>query len=351
MKQLKSSTMYNNNDNNNKESNPMSTISVELLVEMLAWKRPDNSEENLDFCDKYLEPIFGLPDVWGNYSYTVENYNGTLPDIIFTAHHDTVHHKGGMQEVEVSDSGIAMLPDGSLSNCLGADCTTGIWIIIGMIEAGIPGTYVIHSAEEVGCVGSEKYVEDNAGWLNSDIKYCISFDRFGYTSIITHQCGARTSSNAFAKSLSSILGMPTLQPDSGGLFTDSNEYREVVPECTNLSVGYFDQHSSREVQDLIFVQALLQNLIDADWSKLVCERDPTDLDYGWGAYGGGSGGNYSMSNYYEDEDSTDEDVQDVVELIYNYPNSVAEVLVDYGVTADILKDELDKIDQYQRAVG
>ena len=52
------------------------------------------------------------------------------------------------------------------SSCLGADCTTGIWLIMNMIEAKvIEGVYVIHAAEEVGCKGSRALVADDPEWL------------------------------------------------------------------------------------------------------------------------------------------------------------------------------------------
>ena len=57
------------------------------LVEMMTYKRPQGSDTQKEFCYKYLEPIMGLPDKYGNYVLTV----GNKPQVCFTAHHDTVH--------------------------------------------------------------------------------------------------------------------------------------------------------------------------------------------------------------------------------------------------------------------
>ena len=217
----------------------------------------------------------GKPDGDGNYIKVI----GKNPKVCFAAHHDTVHREDGMQRVEVFNDAVSLVPD-SGSSCLGADCTTGIWLILEMIDAGIEGIYVIHSGEEIGCVGSKALVRRSPKWLRK-ISSVISFDRRGYDSIVTHQMGYRTCSDAFANSLGDILGL-AMEPDPTGSYTDSNEYASRVSECTNISVGYFNQHTKNETQDLAFASRLRDALIAADWSKLVFERDPNVTDYHYG---------------------------------------------------------------------
>ena len=72
--------------------------------------------------------------------------------------------------------------------------------------------------------------------------------------------------------------MPLLQPDNTGSYTDSNEYSSVVSECTNISVGYYNQHTKNEVQDLDYADELLIALCQADWSGLVFERDASKVE-------------------------------------------------------------------------
>jgi hypothetical protein len=61
-------------------------------------------------------------------------------------------------------------------------------------------------------------------------------------------------------------------PDPTGVYTDSESYAWLVPECTNISVGYENQHSSRESQDLVFAADLRDRLIGFDESLLLQER-------------------------------------------------------------------------------
>ena len=48
-----------------------------------------------------------------------------------------------------------------------------------------------------------------------------------------------------------------------------------MSECINLSVGYYDQHSKNERQDLPFLEKLVDACVAMDWAALPAERDPT----------------------------------------------------------------------------
>jgi len=298
------------------------------LIEMLRYMRPEGSETQLDFCDEFLKPTFGHPDALGNYTVQV----GVNPRLCFTAHHDTVHKTGGMQAVVVSN-GVASVADAINSSCLGADCTTGIWLMLNMIEAGVHGTYVVHAAEEVGCKGSSGLVYDNPYWLDYT-DAVISFDRKGTDSVITHQMGIRTASDEFAKSFSDALNLPQLKSDKHGSYTDSNEYARVVAECTNISVGYYNQHSVAETQDLEFAELLLNHLLDADWSKIVISRDPAIYEDSWSYH------DQPMYEYGHRE------ALDMVSVVEDNPESIANLLESLGYTYQTLLDDIDSGDSF-----
>lgn len=285
------------------------------LLQMIQYCRPSGSDTERQFCEDYLEPVFGKPDVDGNYILHI----GESP-ICFMAHYDTVHSTDGFQSVTLTEN-VLSLAEGESTGCLGADCTTGVWLILQMIKAGIAGTYIIHSAEEIGCIGSGALVKRNPDWI-ADKRFAISFDRKGVTEIITHQMGVRTASDAFAESLASTLGIP-LGASPNGSYTDSNEYRGVISECTNLAVGYYDQHTQREVQDLAYLRTLRDALVRADWSALVSEREPNDCEReGWGYL------------FDTDQQETLED------FVSDNPSLVADLLESYGMTLDTIKEEL-----------
>ena len=223
------------------------------LTEMLRYRRKHGTDSIKEFCQRFLHPTFGYPDKNGNYVLKIGKSK-----ICFASHYDSVHNSDGMQQITISND-IISLSHNSGSNCLGADCATGIWLMLEMIEAKVEGVYVVHAQEEGGCVGSKAMVESNPKWLDN-LDAVISFDRKGKESIITHQMMMRTASDAFAVSLDKILGLGQ-RPDDTGSYTDSNEYSTRVSECTNLSVGYDRQHTAFETQDFAFAIELRNALI------------------------------------------------------------------------------------------
>ena len=308
---------------NGKMSNPNS----HLLLEMLRYMRPEGSMMQTLFCEKFLEPILGPPDSSGNYILVV---GPPSPRIAFMAHHDTIHHQGGLQTLHVADGLVGLsrkskpkqqfrVKPGSKSNCLGADCTTGVWLILHMIANDVPGRYVIHAGEECGAIGATALMNDPQALWIEDTDVAIEFDRFGMESIITHQCCRRTASDEFANSLSKILGMGH-RIDTGGIFTDSEVYAEIIPECTNLSVGYIGHHSSSETQDIDYAVELANALVDADWSKIVVARDPKVVEYeGW-------------DDPYALRTGTGSSDRGLVYLVEDNPEGIAELLENIGWT-------------------
>lgn len=324
------------------------------FIDMLAYKRPDGSRYQKKFCRRFLEPVFGKPDAHGNYTLVV----GVKPRVAFMSHHDTVHHTDGRQIVQIMDDHVFS----SGNDCLGADCTTGIYIMLRMIEENVPGVYVVHAGEEIGCVGSSALVKDFPAWIGQ-VDAAISFDRKGYTSIITHQMGSRTCSDAFADSLADILDLSMVK-DSTGAYTDSNEYIDYISECTNISVGYFNQHTKKESQDLVFLEYLIQALVVADWTKLVFKRAIGAVEYN--TYDKGpykAVRKVSTYDYYDDpwNDSylleadvsatlyDEPDCGDIKSVMKRYPDQVAQILQSYGYSADgLLDDCIDLKEKWQR---
>jgi len=142
-----------------------------------------------------------------------------------------------------------------------------------MIEAKVPGLYIFHRAEEIGCQGSG-YIAKYTPEVLDGIRHVISFDRKGNDSIVTHQIGRQTASDEFARDLAKYLPIG-YGADNGGVYTDSNEYRALVSECTNLSVGYYHQHSQDEYQSIKEVEILIRHLIRTPWDNVGAYRTPS----------------------------------------------------------------------------
>lgn len=298
---------------------------LRVLVEMMTRMRPAGSKTERRFIREYIRPLGVESDGAGNLIKRI----GSAP-VLWSCHTDTVHKVGGSQLVEIS-KGTAHLSPRSKSNCLGADCTTGVWIMREMILAGVPGLYVFHRGEEIGGIGSS-YIVRRTPELVRGITAAIAFDRAGYNSVITHQ-GSRCCSNAFAYSLVDALDAQglTYAPDDTGTFTDTANYVDLIGECTNISVGYHGQHRASETQDLNYALRLRDALCSLDTSTLRCERKPGELDPD----------DYSNSVFSNWQDTSEREKQrDMVTLICDHPDVVADLLAEFGYDATALADEV-----------
>jgi hypothetical protein len=171
---------------------------------------------------------------------------------------------------------------------LGADDKLGCYIMCKLILNGTAGLYVFHIGEECGGIGSN-YISTQTPELVKGMNYCIAFDRYEYGHIITHQAGGRCCSDDFVAGLAGKLN-PLLPPkeqmsgNSGGSFTDSANYTKLIPECTNVSVSYKSQHTSRENFDLVwFRDILVPALMKITWHDLPVVRDPNEVSTPYGS--------------------------------------------------------------------
>lgn len=247
-------------------------VSVEVLLDILRRPRFADTPGERYVIDTYLRPLPGASvDGGGNIWVTI----GTNPTTMFSSHTDTVHKAKDERRsypLTIKDNIVTATGGG----VLGADCGTGIWLMLNLIKAGIPGLYVFHRGEEIGGVGSTYIAECTPDRL-AGINHCIAFDRKGTDSVITEQgCGVCTSMEfaiAFCGALNATPGFKFV-PDDSGTFTDSANYVHLIPECTNLSVGYYNQHTLHESQDVSFAAALANALIGIDFAALPASRDP-----------------------------------------------------------------------------
>lgn len=253
------------------------------IMPMLAYARPHNSGAENAFIERFLMPFNPALDGFGNCIKRI----GTAP-VLWSCHTDTVAHKPGRQTVEYDEDHFAMLgKKGWTSTCLGGDDTVGVWLMTEMLRAGVSGLYIFHRAEERGCLGSKYLVEHNPGIVKG-IDCAIALDRRNYHSVVTKMCHQRTCSDRFAESLAKQMGF-TYRPDDGGLYTDTDKYTNIIGECTNLSVGYFDPHGSREQVDLRFLSAIREKLLHLDVDKLFMLRRPGEREtYHYDSYSGTS---------------------------------------------------------------
>jgi len=225
---------------------------------------------------RYMQTIGLFPfdlkmDQHGNYYYKIGESR-----TIFASHLDTV----GKEQKTVNHiiEGNIIKTDGT--TILGADDKAGVTLMLFLIKNNIPGLYYFFVGEEVGCIGSGKAAKSIEMFKN---KYdrIISFDRRDVGSVITFQSYTRCCSDSFADELASQLNIQGMDysKDDGGVYTDSAEFVDIIPECTNLSVGYYKEHTSTESQDIIHLSDLAEACLNVNWEELPTERDCQTIEY------------------------------------------------------------------------
>lgn len=204
---------------------------------------------------------------------------------MFTSHLDTASRK--QDTVVHVEKGEIIMTD--KKTILGADDKAGVVVMLNMIENNISGLYYFFLGEERGCIGSSKVAEKHKK-NPLEIDKVISFDRRGTNSIITHQSGLRCCSENFANSLASELNLIqnkfSYKTDNTGILTDSLEFISIYPECTNISVGYYDEHTVDERQDIEHLKRLCDACLNVKWERLPVERETKP---------------YSEEDYFEEE--------------------------------------------------
>jgi len=298
-------------------------VDVPALYKLLTYRRAHNSVGEKQYILDFIQPlqprIIADPNehVMAFFVYVGES------NIMFTSHTDSVHMNSQQvhQDIELNGHLYAK----SDNQPLGADDAAGNWLMFNMIHYRVPGIYAFFRGEERGGIGSS-WCAANRKDLFEGVKAAIALDRKGQSSIITHQGAGRGCSDEFGLSLGEVLKMGH-KLDNTGIYTDTAEFFHLVPNCTNISVGYENEHTKKETLNKPYIEALRDSLLTADWSKLdftppIPEPRPLSI------YSGYSTGYSLFGNARDDLEAPDLDVG---------PMEIADFLFDY---ADRLPNDL-----------
>ena len=297
-----------------------------LLVTILSWPRSHGSYSELAFCEWLTKSLVDLGYVvtkWeeGSMFVDVLHPGGKRATTLFSCHVDTVD--GFVKAEDPADPtkitrkkltydsnfGHITLDKDSVGGCLGADDGAGVWVMLNMIAAGVPGGYLFHRGEECGGVSAKANARKREALLKR-FDAAVAFDRPRCNEIITHQGGTECASNEYALALAAALNKHGFEykPSTTGVYTDTKEYRKIIAECINIGVGYEQQHGRNEFQDYAHLKALTEAACNIDWEALPVDRDPTKPEpvfsggyagyKGYGAYGYPSGN----SELWDDDD-------------------------------------------------
>lgn len=263
------------------------------LVTILAWPRCHDTASELAFLAwlrSKLESLGYKPEQHQEraVSVSVPLKDGRKSSSLFSSHIDTVDgvvYNPTLRKKIAYDrtfGHIFLEKDNTVGTCLGADDGVGVWIMLKMIEAKVPGTYLFNRGEERGGVSAKAIAAKEADWLNQ-FQIAVAFDRPRDNEVITHQrggteCASDKFANALAQALNNANDAFTYKPSKSGVYTDTFEFRRNIPECVNLGVGYENQHGASERLDYAHATALLEACCKIDWEALPVDRDPAKPD-------------------------------------------------------------------------
>jgi len=239
----------------------------------ISLKRPHLGTGVTQLCDyilkrtKKFEPSV---DYAGNIH--IDNRGSEKHTTLFTAHVDTVHKSDGINEFTISGNLVKAKDD-----VLGADDGAGVALLLHLLDNDVKAYYIFFQGEERGGVGSG-WLAENRRLLLKQFDIAVAFDRKSTYSIITEQMCGQTASDEFATALASQLNDKDetfmYVPDDTGIYTDTAEFEDIIPECTNISVGYNNEHTTSESLDLNHFKRLSKAIVKIDWDALPVARDP-----------------------------------------------------------------------------
>jgi hypothetical protein len=311
------------------------TTQATILNKLLSTKRPHTSETNKRITAWLrMQLPFDLQkaafyDGAGNLH--VDNRTLASHKTLFVAHVDTVHRSEGKNKIRKTKTHWHAKGD-----VLGADDGAGVALLMHMIYHNIPAYYIFTQGEERGGVGA-RYLADKMPDLLKEFDRAVAFDRRGIDSVITHQGWGRCCSDTFGSALADELMKDNDQlmmlNDDTGVYTDTAEFVDIIPECTNISVGYDREHTQAESLDLVYYQHLSAAVLSVAWDSLPIERDPSYVEpYAEGSWWQEYKTHSAKGSLAWDDDDTAWDVQ------YKRADALDAVNdAQYGFTDDLAK--------------
>lgn len=309
-----------------------------ILNTALSTKRPHGSQTNVKFTAWLREQLpldlnkAAFYDGAGNLH--VDNRSQASHKTLFVAHVDTVHRAEGKNKIRKTKTHWHAKGD-----VLGADDGAGVALLFHLIHNNVRGYYIFTQGEERGGVGA-RYLAEKMPDLLREFDRAIAFDRRGIDSVITHQGWGRCCSDTFGSALADALmnGHDALMMlnDDTGVYTDTAEFIDIIPECTNISVGYAREHTQEESLNLVYYNQLAAAVLTVDWDALPVERDPSVVEpvaYTTGAwwqeyktYTGYT--TYTTSAYNEPDYQRNDAIDAVLDAQYGYTDGLAYMIAE-----------------------
>lgn len=235
----------------------------------------DYIKDFVDICRMSQEDLKQFLTEWAKINCRSENViegdgfilvKGDDP-VLLTAHMDTVHKELVQMVYEFGmESGKTIItsPQG-----IGGDDRCGIYMILRIILAGYKPYVLFCEDEEIGGVGSNKFIKTEYAKEISDLKFYIELDRANDDDAVYYNCD----NNKFHKFIEEITGYKKAY----GSFSDiSHLSPETDVASVNLSCGYYKAHTTDEYvvfEEMENTIEKVKDLLDAAESEEVEKYD------------------------------------------------------------------------------
>ncbi|CUU70963.1 peptidase T-like protein [Campylobacter hyointestinalis subsp. hyointestinalis] len=221
----------------------------------------NNQDELMDYIINFIRK--------SNKYHSVTDVNGGVLALpkgankypLICIHLDTIntHKKAKLKPDDlIIDGDIISLNTKAKAVCLGGDDRAGVYIALQLIKAKKPFAFGFFKDEEVGCHGSSSL----SSYINSldNVTAFIGLDRRGADEVATYGYDNKELINIFeSKGYIEAVGSVT---DASNLSTLSDKGLA----CVNLSVGYYNEHTNKEILNNTAMNRTLKVLKNLDIS-------------------------------------------------------------------------------------
>lgn len=253
-----------------------------LFKRLLGLTQPEVKKTMEAFLRKRYKKVESTDD----YVYAV----GNIP-IALVAHMDTVFPTPAKEVYYDREEKIIWSPDG-----LGADDRAGVFAIIRILQAGFKPHVILTTDEEKGALGATMLTIEHEKPF-AKMKYLIQLDRRGEKDCVFYDCA----NDKFTKYIESF-GFET----AWGTFSDISEICPIWKVAgVNLSVGYRNEHSNKEVlktTDLLNtiekVKKMLADHKKAKYYEFIMDPFLEKYVYGYGNYNSTSWSRFMKQDDY-----------------------------------------------------
>lgn len=135
---------------------------------------------------------------------------------------------------------------------MGGDDKCGVAMALYMLsDTDVPLKIFLSVQEEIGCVGAKHALKNRASWFN-DVKYMITMDRRGSDNLLLKSAGDYNGKSLMFFGTLAYYGFAAgIEVDTSqtGSSADCCVLREIIDNTVNISVGYYNPHTTSEYID------------------------------------------------------------------------------------------------------